>query len=1031
MLDKIIKYSLNNRLIILVSGLLVLLAGSYITSRIEIDIFPDLNAPTVVVMTEAHGMASEEVEKLVTFPIETAINGATGIRRVRSSSSMGFSIVWAEFNWGVDIYNARQIVSEKLQTINDVLPVGIGNPMLAPQSSLLGEIMIFSISSDSIDPLHLRTLAEWEIRPQLLAVGGVAQITIIGGEYKEYQILADPYKMKNYDVTMNELLEASQSTNENASGGFINEFGNEYIIRGIARTTDIEEIGNTVIKMREGAPVLLKHVCAIKIGAAPKIGDGSYRGESAVVITVNKQPNVNTIDLTKELNETIVEIQEKLPDYIQFNKDIFEQADFINIAVSNVRKALLEGALFVIVVLFIFLMSFRTTIISVVAIPLSLLVTVLTLKLFGFTINTMSLGGMTIAIGSLVDDAIIYVENIYKRLKENVRKEKSKRGPSLQVVLNASREIRSSILNATFIIIIAFVPLFFLGGMEGRMLKPLGIAYIVSLFASLIVAMTVTPVLCSYMLTNEKRLIKRKVGSWVTRSLTYFYMLSLKQSLKQKWIIVSASTILFILAFIVFLSFGRTFLPPFNEGSLAINIATIPGISLEESNKIGVEAEKILLAIPEVTTTSRKTGRAELAEHSFGVNVAEIEIPFVLKERSRAEFLQDVRDKLGQIQGIIIEVGQPITHRIDHMLSGTRSNIAIKLFGTDLREMYMLAMEIRNSIENVEGIADLNVEQQIEIPQIQIKPKRDMLAKYGIPVSDFIQFVDVAFGGEKISDVFEEERSFDLVLRFDDPYRGSLEAINNVLIDTDSGTKIPLKAIADISSTSGPTSINRENVKRKIVISANIAGRDLRSVVNDIQKHIGDEIVFPEGYSIQYGGQFESEERASRIILFTSLAAIIVIFLILYQEFKKSSLAWIILLNLPLALIGGVASIWITSSVLSIPAIIGFITLFGIATRNGILLVSKYRNLAKEGYSLQDTVIKGSMDRLSPILMTALTAALALIPLAIAGDKPGNEIQSPMAVVILGGLLSSTLLNVYVVPVVYTLMNSKKSNHEK
>ena len=1031
MLDKIIKYSLNNRLIILVSGLLILLAGSFITSRIDIDIFPDLNAPTVVVMTEAHGMAPEEVEKLVTFPIETAINGATGIRRVRSSSSTGFSIVWAEFNWGVDIYNARQIVSEKLQTINDALPTGAGNPMLAPQSSLLGEIMIFSISSDSIDPLQLRTLAEWEIRPQLLAVGGVAQITIIGGEYKEYQILADPYQMKNYEVTMNELLEASQSTNENASGGFINEFGNEYIIRGIARTTDIEEIGNTVIKMREGAPVLLQNVCTVKIGAAPKIGDGSYRGESAVVITVNKQPNINTIDLTEELNTTISEIQEKLPDYIQFNKDIFEQSDFIDIAVSNVRKALLEGAVFVVVVLFIFLMSFRTTIISVVAIPLSLLVTILALKLFGFTINTMSLGGMTIAIGSLVDDAIIYVENIYKRLKENVRKEKSKRESSLQVVLDASREIRSSILNATIIIIVAFIPLFFLGGMEGRMLKPLGIAYIVSLFASMIVAMTVTPVLCSYMLTNEKRLMKRKVGSWITRNLTYLYMVSLKQSLRKKWVVVSVSTILFIVAIIVFLSFGRTFLPPFNEGSLAINIATVPGISLDESNQIGVEAEKILLTIPEVITTSRKTGRAELAEHSFGVNVAEIETPFKLQERSRAAFLKDVRDKLGQIQGIIIEVGQPITHRIDHMLSGTRSNIAIKLFGTDLREMYSLAIEIRNSIENVDGIADLNVEQQVEIPQIQIKPKRDMLARYGIPVSDFIRFVDVAFGGEKISDVFEEERSFDLVLRFGDPYRGNIGAINNALIDTYDGKKIPLATIADISSTSGPTSINRENVKRKIVISANIAGRDLRSVVNDIQKHVDEEIIFPEGYSIQYGGQFESEERASRIILFTSLAAIIVIFLILYQEFKKSSLAWIILLNLPLALIGGVASIWLTSGVLSIPAIIGFITLFGIATRNGILLVSKYQNLDKEGYHLHNTVIKGSMDRLSPILMTALTAALALIPLAIAGDKPGNEIQSPMAVVILGGLLSSTLLNVYVVPVVYTLMNSKKTSYEK
>ncbi|MBL4939214.1 MAG: efflux RND transporter permease subunit [Lutibacter sp.] len=1031
MLNKIIQYSLHNRLMIIVASALLLVAGIYTASRMEVDVFPDLTAPTVVVLTEAHGMAPEEVEKLVTFRIETAVNGATDVRRVRSSSAAGISIVWIEFEWGTDIFKARQIVSEKLLTISKNLPQGVGNPTLAPQSSIMGEIMLISLSSDSTSPMDLRTIADWNIRPRLLATGGVSNVIVIGGEFKQYQILASPQKMKYYNVSLNKLLEASKQSNLNASGGFSNEYGNEYIIRGIGRTNNLEEIGNSVIKIVNNVPIKINDVAEIKIGGAiPKIGDGSLRANPAIIMTVAKQPNTNTLELTKKIDAAILEISKTMPSDIKINTQIFRQADFIQASINNIQKALIEGSIFVVIIMFLFLMNYRTTIISLVAIPLSLIVAIITLKYLGLTINTMSLGGMAIAIGSLVDDAVIDVENVFKRLKENAQKSAKDKKSSLVIVYDASKEIRSSIFNATLIIIVAFIPLFFLSGMEGRMLQPLGISFIVSLFASLIVAITLTPVLCSLMLTNENTLLKQANGSWLERKLKKQYNAALLKVMNLKKTVLGLSVGLLILVGIVLLGLGRSFLPEFNEGTLTISAVSMPGISLEESNKIGNKIEKILLSIPEISVTSRRTGRAELDEHAQGVNAAEIDAPFVLDERSREEFMKDVRQKLTAVSEANITVGQPIGHRIDHMLSGTRANIAIKLFGTDLNNMFRLANQIESNIEGIEGLVDISVEQQIEIPQIQLKAKRNMLAKYGITIGEFTEFIDIAFAGEKVSQVFENNKSFDLILRFNDENRGKIDNIRNVLIDTYTGDKIPLYYVADIVSTTGPNTINRENVQRKIVVSANVAGRDLKSVVKEIKMNINNNVELPENYRIQYGGQFESEEKASKILFLTSLMALLIIFLLLYQEFKNVKVASIILINLPLALIGGVLSIWFTSGIISIPSIIGFITLFGIATRNGILLVSRYQALQEQGINLYDTVIKGSLDRLNPILMTALTTALALIPLALTGDLPGNEIQSPMAKVILGGLLSSTLLNIFIIPVVYYISNVKKESNE-
>ncbi len=1024
-LNRIIHFALSNRLLVVVASLLLLIFGTYVAIRMEVDVFPDLTAPTVVVLTEAHGMAPEEVERLVTFPIETSVNGATNIRRVRSSSTAGFSVVWIEFEWDTDIFKARQIVNEKLISISSKLPLGTGNPTMAPQASIMGEIMMIGLTSDSTSQMELRTIADWIVRPRLLATGGVAQVVVIGGDYKQYQILASPQKMDAYGVSLTEIIAACKSTNGNSSGGFISEYGNEYIIKGVGRTNELNELGKSMIKMVDGYPVKIEDVAEIKIGAAPKIGDGSINGKPAVIMTVSKQPATNTLILTTKIEEAINEIQKNIKSDVKINTKIFRQEDFIKASISNIQKVLLEGTAFVIIILFLFLMNWRATAISLVAIPISLTVAILTLKWLGLSINTMSLGGMAIAIGDLVDDAIIDVENVFKRLKENALKPVNEQRNKMQVIFDASFEIRTSIINATFIIIVAFLPLFFLSGMEGKLLAPLGIAFIVSLFASLIVSITLTPVLCSYLLTSDKMLNKQHKESWLVEKLQHIYTKSLTHVMQFKKMTIGGGVVLFILAMLAFSQLGRSFLPEFNEGSLVITAVSLPGISLEKSSNIGNQIEQSLLTIPEVNTTTRRTGRAELDEHSQGINSAEIEVPFSLAERSRAEFLNDVRQKLSAIGGVNITIGQPIGHRIDHMLSGTRANIAIKIFGSDLNKLFTLSNQVKNEIQNISGLVDVSVEQQIEIPQLQIKAKRDLLNHYGISIGDFNEFVDVAFAGEKVSEIYERAKTFDLILKFDDANRGKIDHIKNTLIDTHSGQKIPLHYVAEIISTSGPHTINRENVQRKTVVSANVAGRDQKSVVDEIQSILSEKIILPEGYHIEYGGQFEAEAEASKTLMAMSLLSLMIIFLLLYQEFKNVAISGIILINLPLALIGGVFSIYWTSGILSIPAIIGFITLFGIATRNGILLVSHYQTLNDEGLGLYDTIIQGSRDRLSPILMTALTAGLALIPLAVGGDLPGNEIQSPMAKVILGGLLTSTLLNIFIVPVVYYLTNQK------
>lgn len=1025
MLNQIIKYSLNNRLVIIAFAVILMLGGTYIASDMEVDVFPDLTAPTVTVLTEAHGMAAEEVERLVSFPIETAVNGSTNVRRVRSSSAAGISIVWIEFDWGTDIYKARQIVSEKLLGVSEKLPAGTGNPVLAPNTSIMGEIMLVGLTADSTGPMELRTLADWTIRPRLLSTGGVAQVVVMGGEFSQYQIIASPSKMKYYEVSLDELLKATEESSLNASGGFFNQYGTEYRLRGMGRADNAAELGNSVVKMHNGVPVKVSDLAELKIGAAPRIGDAALNGKPAVIMVVMKQPNVNTLALTEDIDRSLAELKKTLPEDLSINTEIFRQADFIRASTGNVQKALLEGSVFVAIILLFFLVDFRTTFISLLAIPLSLLVAILVMKLLGFTINTMSMGGMAIAIGALVDDAIIDVENVYRRLKENAGKPSEEKRPYLDVILDASIEVRASIINATLIIIATFIPLFFLGGMEGKLLQPLGISFIVALFASLVVSITLTPVLCSFFLSNEKRLSKQRAETRLVHFLNRHYRNGLNHVLSVPKLVLAAALGLFILAVLVFLTLGRSFLPEFNEGSLVVSVVTPPGISLEESNKTGKAVEHILLQMPEIEITSRRTGRGEMDEHAQGVNASEIDAPFILKDRLREEFLKDLREKLASVSGANMTIGQPIGHRVDHMLSGTRANIAIKIFGSDLGKLFELGKDIKTQIEGIDGLVDVNVEQQIEIPQVQIRANREMLAKYGITIGKFAEMVDVAFAGEVVSQIYEGERSFDVILKLEHEQKNKLENLQHVLIDTYNGKKVPLYYVADIRSVSGPNTINRENVKRKVVVSANVSGTDLRSAVNRIKGKIGENISLPENYHIEYGGQFESEERASKILLVASLLSFLLILLILYQEFKDLKLAGVVLLNLPLALIGGILSVWLTSGIITIASIIGFINLFGIATRNGILLVSHYHTLRKEGRTVRDAVIEGSVDRLNPILMTALTAGLALIPLVLATDAPGNEILSPMAAVILGGLISSTLLNIYVIPSVYLLMNKK------
>lgn len=1024
MLNRIIKLSLRNRLVVLLGAVLLLIAGLYTAKNTDVDVFPDLNAPTVVVMTEANGMAPEEVERLVTFPIETAVNGATGVRRVRSSSTTGFSVVWVEFDWGTDIYRARQIVSEKTAVVEEMLPDGVGSPTLGPQSSILGELMFVSLTADSTSLQDLRTIADWTVRPRLLATGGVAQVSVLGGEVREYQILLNPGRMRHYGVSLDEVCEAVDGMNGNVAGGILYEYGNEYIIRGVLASDNVGTLAGSLVKTTASGPVLLGNVAEVKIGnSRPKMGTASHDGKPCVMVTVTKQPNTSTVDLTAKIDTVLMELGKTLPRDVKVSSDIYRQERFINSSIDNVMKSLYEGGLFVVIVLFLFLMNVRATVISLITIPLSLLVSVLTLHLLGLTINTMSLGGMAIAIGSLVDDAIVDVENVYRRLRENSSLPPGFRQSTLTVIFNASKEVRLPILNSTLIIVASFVPLFFLSGMEGRLLVPLGIAFVTALGASTLVALTLTPVLCSYLLAGRRPSSgKLLTEPYVARKLKAVYGRLLGRALTRHRQVLAVTAVLTVVAIVGFATLGRSFLPPFNEGSFTIGVSTLPGISLEESDRIGHRVEEALLAIPEVQTVGRKTGRAELDEHALGVNDSELEVPFVLGDRSKQEVMDDIRARLGAIPGIAVEVGAPVTHRIDAMLSGTRANIAIKVFGPDLGTLYSLGKKIEEAVKDIDGIADLNVERQVERPQLRIEPRREMLARYGVTLPQFARMVGVLLGGQVVSQVYEGEKSFDLTLKVADADRMTAADIAAITVDAN-GAKVPLGTLANITSAMGPNTINRENVARKLVVSANVSGRDLLGVVNDIRERIDAEVAMPEDYHVEYGGQFESERTASRTLLVTSVFSIAAIFLLLFNEFRSVRQASVILLNLPLALIGGVLVLWLSGGVVSIPATIGFISLFGIATRNGMLLVSRYNDLRAEGYTLTESVMHGSIDRLNPILMTALSSALALVPMALGGELPGNEIQSPMAKVILGGLFTSTLLNAFIIPIMYLLIN--------
>lgn len=1031
MLNKIIHWSLINRISVLVLSALILISGCYILVHTEVDIFPDLNAPTVTVMTEAPGMAAEDVEKIVTFPIETSVNGATGVRRVRSSSTNGFSVVNVEFDWNTNIYIARQTVQERLALVAEQLPASVNAPQMGPQSSILGEMMIIGLTADSTSMLDLRTIADRTVRPRLLAVGGVSQVTVQGGEAREFQIRFSPDKMKAYGVTLDELRAATDGINDNAAGGILYDYGNEYIVKGETNTRSIEDLENAVVRSDANGIVTVGDVAEIVVaGSQPRLGLASLKTEPAVLITVTKQPNVGTIQLTDRIDQVMADVAKTLPKDVKVSTDIFRQADFIDNSISNLQQALLEGAFFVIIVLFFFLMNIRTTLISIVALPLSIIVTVLVLHFMGYTVNTMSLGGIAIAIGSLVDDAIVDVENVYHRLRQNRELPKDQRRSVIDVVFDASAEVRMPIFNSSLIIIASFLPLFFLTGMEGRLLIPLGVSFIVALVASTIVALTVTPVLCSYLLSPKKK-DNEEISKepWASRKLRAAYDVSLAWAMRHTKAMLWGVGVLFVVSCVLGMSLGRSFLPPFNEGSFTINVSAAPGISLDESDKLGRRVEEILMTVPEVRTVARKTGRAELSEHSFGPNVSEIEVPYTLTDRSRSELTREIREKLSQIPGVNIEIGQPISHRIDAMLSGAKAQIAIKVFGDDLSQLYAVGSQIKKAISGIDGVVDVNVEQQVERPELVIKPRREMLARYGITMPAFNEAITTAIAGKKVSQVYEEGLPYDVTLIAEPDARGTLDAIPDLTVNSPNGP-VPLAEVAEIKSTSGPNTINREDVKRRLIISANVDDRDLRSAVQEIEANVDQQVKLPEGYYVTYGGQFESEAKASRTLLLTSLCALMVIMMLLYSQFKNFTESLIILLNIPLGLIGGVLILVVTGADLNIPAIIGFISLLGITTRNGMLLISRYNNLAEQGYGLDERIAIGSSDRLLPIIMTALTSALALIPLAINGDETGNEIQAPLATVILGGLITSTLLNVYVVPAVYRLVNLKNNKKQ-
>lgn len=1025
MIGKIIQWSLGNRLFVVIGALMLMLWGTYQTLKMPVDVFPDLTAPTVTVVTEAHGMAPGEVETLITFPIETALNGAAGVRRVRSATDVGISVITVEFAWGTDIYQARQVVSEKLQTARSALPRDIPPPVMVPVASVMGEILFIALASDKHDAIELKTTADWILRRRLLAVPGVAEVIPIGGDTKQYQVIVSPERLAAHGLALDEIVSALRDANQNASAGFYTEGGQEYLIHAIGRLFRPEDIAETAVATRHGQPVLVRHVAEVRIGAAPKRGTAAHNGKPAVVLGIQKQPGANTLELTRRLDLTLADIQVTLPPGMKIETRIFRQADFISASIDNLLAALRDGALLVIAIVFAFLMSARSTAIALVAIPLSIVVAVIFMKALGATINTMTLGGMAIALGALVDDAIIVVENIVRRLRENATRPERERRTSAQVVFDATREIQGSIVFATLIIMLVFLPLFFLSGVEGRLMVPLGFAYVVSLAASLLVAVTVTPVL-SLLFLPTARTVRLAHEPVLLVWLKGQYGRLLDATLPHWKTITAGSAALLVLALVALGFAGRSFLPDFNEGSLTVSAVTLPGTSLEESDRLARRVDQILLAQPEVVATARRTGRAELDPHAQGIHSSEIDVSLAMKSRSKEEFLAALRKELAGLVGMTIIIGQPISHRIDHMLSGTRANIAIKVFGNDLYELRRLAEQVRGIAAKVPGAVDVSVEQQTDIPFVTVKLRREALARHGMTTKEAAEAVETAFAGQGVSKVLDGQASFDLTVRYDPAVKDNLEAIQAALITTSSGARLPLSALAEIRKDRGPNMISRENVQRKIVVMANVAGRDLNGVVEDIRSRVASDVKMPAGYHVEYGGQFESAEEASRILLLLGGAVTVGIFLLLFVAFRSARDASVIMLNLPLAMIGGVIGVYVSGGILSVASIIGFITLFGIAMRNGVMMVAHIRHLVShEG--VRDTltaVRRGAQERLAPILMTALAAGLALVPLALSVGKPGSEIQTPMAIVILFGLLSSTLLNMIVVPALYLRFGS-------
>ncbi len=1031
MIDTLIQWSLRNRALVLALAAAFLGWGGYVVSTIPVDVLPDLTAPTVTILVEGRGMAPTEMESLVTFPIEAALNGASGIRRVRSATAVGIAVIWAEFNWGEDIYRARQTVTEKLALVAGSLPPEVERPFLAPISSIMGEILFVALESRDHSPLEVRTVADTVLRRRLVAIPGVSQVTPIGGGQKQYQVIATPERLRAYDVSLSGLEEALRQGNQNTSAGFRVTGGQEYLIQGIGRVQSEEEIGQMVVATRGTRPILVRDLASVTIGEAIKRGEGSHNGNPAVILGIQKQPNANTLELTRDIDAVLDDIQASLPNGMKISTNIFRQADFIEVAIHNLLEALRDGSILVVIIVIIFLANLRASVITLVAIPLSLVAAFIGMKLAGATINSMTLGGLAIAIGELVDDAIIDVENVFRRLRENARLPQEQRRPVLEIVYRASSEIRGSIVFATLVVLLVFLPIFFLSGVEGRLLRPLGFAYITALFASLMVALTVTPALCSFLLPRAKAVLEGKEPRWIAW-LRSRYEKHLSWMLGHTSIVFAASILLLVIAVLALTRVGRSFLPEFNEGTLTISAVTLPGTSLAESDQLGKSLEKILLTIPEVSATARRTGRAELDEHVQGVESAEIDVSLKMGRRSKQEVLTEMRQKLTLLPGMNVVIGQPISHRIDHMLSGTRANIAVKIFGDELATLRSLARQVEAAMRQTPGVVDLSTEQQTEVPTIRIKYDRAALARYGLPAGAAAEALQTAFLGKEVGRIFEGQLAFPLVLRYPPEDHADLESIRVSMFHTPSNARVPLSAIADIREDRGPNFVTRENVQRKIVVMCNVAGRDLRSVVNDVRERLRIAVPLPQGYRIEYGGQFESEAAASNLLLWLGIAVVLGTLVILTTAFRSLADALIIMCNLPLALIGGVVGVFLSGGILSVASMIGFITLFGIAARNGIMLVSHIKHVRKEEgiTDLREAILTGASERLTPILMTALCAGLALVPVALGAGKAGSEIQAPMAMVILFGLLSSTALNMAVVPAVYFRFGQKRRSAE-